>query len=105
MLLVDQFVAALHVDVAADKHALRLRVIVGERLEEGAQVGGVQAEVALVLHGAQQEFADGHGPLDEGGEWDHDLQCLPEGERYTLTLTISGTPAFGAAWRAQWGSD
>ena len=70
-----------------------------------AQLGAVQAEVALVLHWAQQEFADGHGPLDEGGEWDHDLQCLPEGERYTLTLTISGTPAFGAAWRAQWGSD
>ena len=70
-----------------------------------AQVDALLAEVALVLDWAHREFPGGDDPLDEGGEWDHDLQCLPEGERYTLTLTISGTPAFGAAWRAQWGSD
>ena len=66
-----------------------------------AQLGAVQAEVALVLHWAQQEFADGHGPLDEGGEWDHDVLSIEEDGRHTLTLTISGTPAFGAAWRSR----
>ncbi|WP_027995814.1 hypothetical protein [Simplicispira psychrophila] len=70
-----------------------------------AQMDALLAEVALVLHWAQGEFADGHGPLDDGGEWDHDLQEAHEAGRYTLTLTISGTPAFGAAWHAQFGGD
>ena len=70
-----------------------------------AQRDALQAEVAQVLDWAHSEFPERHGPLDEGGEWDHDVQSVPEAGRYTLTLTISGTPAFGTAWRARFGSD
>ena len=70
-----------------------------------AQVQALQAEVAQVLDWARSEFPDSHGPLDEGGEWDHNVLGVHEAGRYTLTLTLSGTRAFGAAWRAQFGSD
>lgn len=70
-----------------------------------AQRDALQAEVAMVLDWAKSEFPDGQGPLDDGGEWDHDVQGVHEAGRYTLTLTISGTPAFGAAWRTQFGGD
>lgn len=70
-----------------------------------AQMDALRAEVAQVLDWAHSEFADQHGPLDDGGEWDYDLQGAHEADRYTLTLTISGTPAFGAAWRTQFGGD
>ena len=66
-----------------------------------AQVDALLAEVALVLDWAHREFPGGDDPLDEGGEWDHDVLSIEEDGRHTLTLTISGTPAFGAAWRAR----
>ena len=66
-----------------------------------AQLDAVQAEVALVLDWAQREFPGDHGPLDDGGEWDYDLLTIEEEGRHTLTFTVSGTPAFGAAWRAR----
>lgn len=79
------------------------------------------AEVAAVLRWAHAGF----GPpaaLDEGGEWDFDLQAVAEpdrtldvrydaateqveigaqgaGVRVTLTLTLGGTPAFCDACR------
>lgn len=70
-----------------------------------AQVNALRAEVALVLDWAQREFPHGHGALDEGGEWDHDVLSVEEDGRHTITLTINGTPAFGAAWRAQFSAD
>ena len=70
-----------------------------------AQVNALLAEVALVLDWAHGEFPDGHGPLDEGGEWDHDVLSAQEDGRHTVTLTINGTPAFVAAWRAQFSAD
>lgn len=70
-----------------------------------AQLAAVQAEIALVLDWAQGEFPGGHGALDEGGEWDHDVLSIEEDGRHTITLTINGTPAFGAAWRAQFSAD
>ena len=70
-----------------------------------AQLEALRAEVAQVLDWAHGEFPNRHGPLDDGGEWDHDLQNVQEAGRQTLTLTLSGTPAFGAAWRAQFGGD
>lgn len=85
------------------------------------RVPALLAEVAAVLRWAQQAF----GPpaaLDEGGEWDFELQALAEpdtpldiafeagrGEvlladgagdaRCTLTLTLGGSPDFCAALR------
>ena len=39
-----------------------------------SQVAAVHAEVAEVLAWAFRTFPDGHGPVAEGFEWDHDLQ-------------------------------
>lgn len=92
-----------------------------------AQVPAVHAEVAQVLAWAFQTFPDGHGPVGEGYEWDHDLQgqqeftaaeslCFDErtgrlstqlqplGQpRHTVTLSLSGTPAFCEALRTRFG--
>ena len=72
----------------------------------------VLAEVALVLGWAQAAFAGQHGALDEGGAWDHDLQVLPGGAsaalaagRYSVSLSLSGTPAFCAALRQRFSLD
>ena len=75
----------------------------------------VLAEVALVLDWAQAAFAGQHGALDEGGAWDHDLQVLPgeanaavaavAAERCSVSLSLSGTPAFCAALRERFRLD
>ena len=97
-----------------------------------AQLDALLDEMAQVLDWAGEEFAERQGPIEDGGDWDYDLQgvhevsCLqhPHYEaalgrivlapadsddngagRYIFTLSISGSPAFGAAWRAQFGSD
>lgn len=81
-----------------------------------AQLPALQAEIAAVLDWAHARFGPPR-PLDEGGEWDCELQGVREaatalhvehrpgtglalqpgatGEpRVTLTLTLTGTPAF-----------
>lgn len=92
-----------------------------------AQAAEVRAEAALVLAWAFAEFPEARGPLDEGFEWDHDLQGLQEvarveslvydpqtGElqsqlgsagvpRHTLTLSLTGTPAFAHAFKSRFG--
>ena len=86
------------------------------------------AEMAHVLRWAFDAFGR-PGPLDEGGEWDCELQGLiepgtpfaisyderrgevqlapaPGGEaRTTLTLTLSGSPAFCEAFSAEFEVD
>jgi hypothetical protein len=96
------------------------------------QLSALQAEITRVLAWAHSQFADGHGPLDEGGEWDYDLTGSDETSaaqtlvfdvetqglsktpvvnadtqrtRYTLSLSLSGTPAFCAAFREQFALD
>lgn len=96
------------------------------------QLSALQAEITHVLAWAHQQFADGHGPLDEGGEWDYDLTGSDENSppqtlvfdvetqalsktpvasantqrsRYTLSLSLSGTPAFCAAFREAFALD
>lgn len=88
-----------------------------------AQWPALQAEVAAVLDWAHQGFAGVRGPLDDDGDWDYDLHASletvaaleldydpaarrlaggPAGEglpRYTLTLTLGGTPGFAQALR------
>jgi hypothetical protein len=87
-----------------------------------AQLAALQAEVVRVLDWAHGAFG-APGPLDEGGEWDCELQGVREvpttldvrydagsrrlaldaagsgPERVTLSLTLTGTPAFCAALR------
>jgi hypothetical protein len=86
-----------------------------------AQLPALQAEVATVLDWAQAQFG-APGPLDEGGEWDCELQGVREvattlhvqwragaglqlqpgtsgAPRVTLSVTLTGTPAFCEALR------
>lgn len=86
-----------------------------------AQLDALRAEVARVLDWAQRAFG-APAPLDEGGEWDVELQGVRElatplavhhrlgqglvledagaaAQRVTLTVTLVGTPAFCDAFR------
>ncbi len=88
-------------------------------------VAAVHAEVAEVLAWAFDAFAGQRGPLEDGCTWDYDLQSqqeysvseslefdpatgrvsvraqAPGSPRHTVTLSISGSPAFGLAFRDQ----
>ena len=92
-----------------------------------AQLPALQAEVLRVLDWAHRDFGGVRGPLDEGGDWDCELQGVQEtattldlqydaqagrlllqpgatgAPRVTLSLTLSGTPAFCAAFREKFG--
>jgi hypothetical protein len=71
------------------------------------QADAVDAEVQSVLDWAWRRFADSHGPLEEGHDWDHDLQVATEvaaGRAWrTVTLTLSGSRAFIAAFTEHFG--
>jgi hypothetical protein len=93
------------------------------------QVAAVQAEVARVLDWAYATFPDRRGPIEEGGDWDYDLQGMQEftapqtirydevtrqfsvhpgaagKPRHTVTVCISGTAEFCSAFRQHFGLD
>ena len=93
------------------------------------QVPAVQAEIREVLDWAHATFAGRRGPVGEGGDWDYDLQGMreftapetlrydetsrqlavqlgPAGKpRHTVTVSLSGTAGFCAAFRQQFGLD
>jgi hypothetical protein len=87
------------------------------------QVAALHAEVAHVLAWAYAQFGSSqHGPIDEGGFWDHELQAQreytasevlefdersgqlsvqlspPGAARHSLTLSLTGTEAFCQAF-------
>ena len=86
------------------------------------------AEITTLLDWAHTEFGALRGPVETGGLWDYDLQCERDGlpllalgfdihERQihprpqsqpqawvTLTLTLSGGPAFAAAFMDRFGA-
>ena len=67
-----------------------------------AQHEAALAEAQQVLAWAWRMFAHTHGPADEGGEWDHDLQAGAEGDGWhAVTLTLTGTPEFAQAFAAE----
>jgi len=92
-----------------------------------AQLPALRAEVVRVLDWAQRDFAGHRGPLDDGGDWDYELQGVQEvattldvrydgpaqrlelqpgatgAPRVTLSLTLTGTPAFCEAFRQAFG--
>jgi hypothetical protein len=91
------------------------------------QVAAVHAEIAQVLDWAFATFPDRRGPIEEGGDWDYDLQGMqeftapqtlrydeatrrlsvelgPPGKpRHTVNVSFSGTSEFCAAFRQQFG--
>jgi len=88
-----------------------------------AHNAAVLAEVAVVLAWSHAAFKALRAPLDEGGEWDYDLQGWREfsavdalhfdehsgklsiqtqaagAARHTVSLSITGTPGFCTAFR------
>lgn len=54
-----------------------------------------EAEARSVVSWVAARFPDGPGDLDEGASWCHDLQITSDGEWMTVSLTLSGTGAFG----------
>ena len=65
-----------------------------------AHEAAVQAEIAAVLDWAEAAFPGRRAPVEEGGEWDADLQVEADddGRRRSYALSISGSRAFGAAF-------
>jgi hypothetical protein len=85
-----------------------------------AQLPALEVELVRVLDWAAREFGPA-APLDEGGQWDYELQGVretstplrvqygagalqlhdagPATPRVTLSLTLTGTPVFCAALR------
>ena len=71
-----------------------------------AQHAAALAEAQAILDWAWRAFPHTHGPADEGGEWDHDLQAGAEGGGWhAVTLTLTGTPEFARALAAAFGDD
>jgi hypothetical protein len=59
------------------------------------QHAAVMVEVQQVIDWAWRRFPEAHGPIDDGMEWDHDLQVTVEdGGWHTVTLTMTGTGRF-----------
>ncbi|GAA0764661.1 hypothetical protein LRH25_09965 [Ideonella azotifigens] len=63
-----------------------------------AQHAAVLAEVQQVLDWARQHFPHGHGPLDDGMDWDEDLQVSVEGPWHSVTLTLAASARFVEAF-------
>jgi hypothetical protein len=62
------------------------------------------AEVQQVLDWAWRTYPHTHGPADDGGEWDHDLQVGVEDDGWhAVTLTITGTAEFAREFTARFG--
>lgn len=61
-------------------------------------LAAVRDEVRQVLAWAETHFPDGPGPLDEGCSWCHDLQDQADGDWHSVSLSLSGTAAFGEAF-------
>ena len=69
-----------------------------------AQHAAALAEAQAVLDWAWRAFPHTHGPADDGGEWDHDLQAGDEGGGWhAVSLTLTGTPGFARAFEEQFG--
>ncbi len=61
----------------------------------------VMAETRQVLDWARAAFPHTHGPADDGGEWDHDLQAGVDADGWhAVTLTLTGTAEFASAFAA-----
>jgi hypothetical protein len=64
----------------------------------------VLAEVQSVLDWARAHFPHTQGPLDEGMDWDDDLQItLEAGGWHAVTLTLAASARFAEAFLAAFG--
>jgi hypothetical protein len=64
------------------------------------------AEAHLLLEWAWRAFPDTHGPADDGGQWDHDLQSGVDADGWhSVALTLTGSPDFAHAFAAEFSDD
>lgn len=97
----SQSLAYLLFDFSEDTDGLGVFDAMASTLPE--QFEAVQAEAEQVLVWARQHFPQGPGPIDEGHDWDVDEQIQQENSLsgevwHTLTLSLTGTPAFCEAF-------
>jgi hypothetical protein len=95
----------LHFDLSeGDDGVSTLHALASTR--DDAQHAAVLQEAQQVLDWAWQQFPHSHGPADDGMDWDHELQVLPEaGGWRTVSLTISASERFVQAWGEVFGVD
>ena len=108
---------------ASVAHAAAVRYLIFEVSESGdgvttleamaatapARHAAVLAEVQQVLDWAHQHFPHTHGPVDDGNDWQHDLQVTVESGLqgcawHSVTLTLSGSDAFVAEFLPAFGA-
>lgn len=59
------------------------------------------AEAQQLLAWAWAHFPDTHGCVDDGMDWDHELQVqVEDGGWHTVALTLAASSRFMEAWRA-----
>ncbi|KQP21968.1 hypothetical protein [Pseudorhodoferax sp. Leaf267] len=72
-----------------------------------AHAAAVEAEIAQVLAWAEAQFPGGRAPVEDGGDWDAELQVTDEADggiaRRVYTLSIGGSEAFCAAFAGRFG--
>lgn len=68
------------------------------------QHASVLAEVQQMLDWAWGQFPKFHGPIDDGMDWDLDLQVnIEDGGWHTVTLTLTGSGRFVEEFIATFG--
>ena len=70
-----------------------------------AQHAAALAEAQAIVDWAWRAFPHAHGPADDGGQWDHDLQAGVEADGWhSVALTLTGSAAFAGAFDAEFGA-
>lgn len=65
----------------------------------------VMAEVREVLEWAWARFPDGHGPVEDGADWHHDLQVRVDAEGWhEVRLTLACSSRFVEAFTTRFAS-
>ena len=67
--------------------------------------GALLAEAQRVLDWAWRHFPHGHGRVEDGMDWDHDLQDTVEpGGWHAVALTLSASERFAREFLAEFGA-
>ena len=89
-------------DISDDSHGLV--TVEAMASTSAAQHPAVMAEVRQVLDWAWRQFPHTHGPLDDGMDWDHDLQVsVEEGGWHAVTLSLTGSARFADEFATMFG--
>lgn len=82
-----------------------LEAMAATAVDQTDQHAAVMVEVHRVLGWAWQHYPHSHGPVDDGMDWDHDLQVQIEDHRWhVVNLTLAGSPRFVEAFLAAFGA-